>query len=91
MQLDNLQTKVGRKLIIDVDRNPLNRYTECGNVDIASLYGKGGGAKNYQRARAAKRAVIKICKDFVSSNVWKTLLRGKESDGREKKGDGERF
>ena len=78
-------------MIIDVDRNPLNRYTECGNVDIASLYGKGGGAKNYQRARAAKRAVIKICKDFVSSNVWETLIMDKESDGLEKRAMGSVF
>ena len=74
-------------MIIDVGGNSFNRYMGDGNVDIASLYGKGEGSKNYQWARA----VGKVFKDFATNNVWETLIADKVADDREKRARGSVF
>ena len=89
MQLDILLTRVNRKLILDIPRDKFTSYMSEENVDFESA--KGKGARNNLWNKMARKAIVKIIKDFAQGDTWKAILESKVTDDKEKTESGRRF
>ena len=83
MQLDILLTRVNRKLILDIPRDKFTSYMSEENVDFESA--KGKGTRNNLRNKTARKAIVKIIKDFAQGDTWKAILESKVTDDKEKR------
>ena len=82
MQLGNMKTQVGRKLIIDVGDDTFNMYIREGGWNLDG--GKGNAAENNQWARVSKWAEAKTFTDFANFPQRSVLLKAKEGEVEER-------
>ena len=84
-----MQLRVGRKLIVDVDRA---NFTHLVNEEMKKstsadiVKGKGKGAANFFWVKCAKKAISRIFLSYVKRSEWEQILGINEGDSEETEG-----